>query len=374
MRPLLIDFRATRPRYEVTQSNSLLWLTAAHVQAEGARAWLTDEAREAFAARIASLLERCACGPDKISKRGASVADVENTSWDDHVLYDVREHPHGQGSLVRTRLYAEEVDAYFVNAYADDREGPDDLIHVTCTGYVSPSGAQKLVARRGWDTRVTHAYHMGCYASVPAVRIAAGFVATAARRVDLVHTELCSLHLDPTDHRIEQLVVQSLFGDGMIRYSMIADDGRPGLRLLALHERILPDSTMSMGWRVADHGMQMTLARDVPERIALSIREVVVELFRRAGEDGSRMRKAAFAVHPGGPRILDRVRDSLELDDAQVRASNDVLFDYGNMSSATLPHVWQRILADDSIPRGTIIPSLAFGPGLTVCAALFEKR
>ena len=374
MRPLLIDFRATRPRYEVTQSNSLLWLTAAHVQAEAAREWLTDDGREAFATRIASTIKRCACSPEKIGKRGASVGDIENTRWDEHVLYDLREHPHGQGSLVRTKLYAEEVDGYFAAAYEDEREGPDDLIHVTCTGYVSPSGAQQLVARKRWDTRVTHAYHMGCYASVPAVRMAAGFVACASRRVDLVHTELCSLHLDPTDHRIEQLVVQSLFADGMIRYSMIPDDGSPGLRLLAVHERVLPDSSGSMGWRVSDHGMQMTLARDVPERIALSIREFVAELFGRARLDGSDARGAVFAVHPGGPRIIDRVREMLELDDTQVRASTEVLYAYGNMSSATLPHIWQRVLDDDTVPSGTLIPSLAFGPGLTVCGALFEKR
>ena len=66
---------------------------------------------------------------------------------------------------------------------------------------------------------MTHAYHMGCYAAMPALRIAAGFVATGSRRVDSSHTELCSLHLDPTDHRLEQLVVQSLFADGLIRYS-----------------------------------------------------------------------------------------------------------------------------------------------------------
>jgi predicted naringenin-chalcone synthase len=51
-----------------------------------------------------------------------------------------------------------------------------------------------------------------------------------------------------------------------------------------------------------------------------------------------------------------------------------VLFDHGNMSSATLPHIWQRLIDDPAVPRGTPIPSLAFGPGLTMCGALLEKR
>jgi predicted naringenin-chalcone synthase len=240
---------------------------------------------------------------------------------------------------------------------------------------VSPNGAQKLVAQRGWGaaTRVTNAYQMGCYASLPALRIASGFIATGARRVDIAHTELCSLHLDPSDHRVEQLVVQSLFGDGLIRYCMVPDRGTRGLRVLALHERVLPDSADAMSWMVSDAGMQMTLARDVPDRIARALRAFLVELLGKAEREARDLTGSVFAVHPGGPRIIDGVRDVLELAEAQVAASRGVLFDHGNMSSATLPHIWMRILDDRDVPAGTLIPSLAFGPGLTVCGGLLEK-
>jgi predicted naringenin-chalcone synthase len=203
--------------------------------------------------------------------------------------------------------------------------------------------------------------------------MAAGFTALGARRVDLVHTELCSLHLDPLDHRIEQLVVQSLFADGMIRYSMFPDDG-PGLRLVTAYEVVIADSSDSMGWRISDHGMQMTLARDVPDRIASALRGFVVELFERGGLHLGHLKTSQFAVHPGGPKIIDKVRDVLELDEGQIAASRRVLLDYGNMSSATLPHIWMRMLADPNVPRGTLIPSFAFGPGLTVCGAVLEKQ
>ncbi|MBA3452331.1 MAG: hypothetical protein H0T42_04460 [Deltaproteobacteria bacterium] len=109
------------------------------------------------------------------------------------------------------------------------------------------------------------------------------FVSRDARRVDLVHTELCSLHLDPTDHSIEQLVAQSLFADGLIRYSMSRDDDGPGLRVLGLHECLLPDSADVMTWRVSDWGMQMTLACDVPDRISGALRGFMLELLQRAG-------------------------------------------------------------------------------------------
>jgi predicted naringenin-chalcone synthase len=376
---LLTRFMATPPRYEITQARCLAWLAAAHAASEASLEDLDDDARAVFEARIARLLGRCAAPPTKIARRGISLPDFGDTSWDDHALYELDLHPHGRGSGARTRIFADVVDRYFAAAYADETAAPDDLIHVTCTGYVSPSGAQKVVAQRGWGarTRVTHAYQMGCYAAVPAVRMAAAYLALAAPapwRCDIVHTELCSLHLDPTDHRIEQLVVQSLFADGLIRYAMISDDGSPGLRLRALHEQLLPDSADAMSWAVADWGMQMTLSRDVPDRIAGALRGFVVELFRRAGLDLGKVKDSVFAVHPGGPKIIDRIRDVLELDPAQVATSCAVLFDHGNMSSATLPHIWMRLLEDPEVPRGTLIPSLAFGPGLTMCGAVFEKR
>jgi len=66
----------------------------------------------------------------------------------------------------------------------------------------------------GRSTEVIHAYHMSCYASLPTIRLAAGLVATGKSRVDIVHTEMCTLHMDPSQHLPEQLVVQTLFADG----------------------------------------------------------------------------------------------------------------------------------------------------------------
>jgi predicted naringenin-chalcone synthase len=374
--PLLTQFVANLPRHSITQARSLDWLVAAHTEAEAALHELDARDRDRFAIRMRAAINRCGCPPEKLGTRHHSVDDLDSFDFTDNVLYDVRRNPRGASTHARTQLFAKIVEAYFERTYADEATPPDDMIHVTCTGYVSPNGAQKLVARRGWGamTRVTNAYQMGCYASLPAVRIAAGFAATGAQRVDLVHTELCSLHLDPTDHRLEQLVVQSLFADGLIRYRMVPDDGATrGLRVLAQHECVLPDSAAAMTWLVGDAGMQMTLARDVPDRIGGALRGFVTELLGKAGREISDLKASVFAVHPGGPKIIDRVAELLELADPQVAASRGVLFDHGNMSSATLPHIWKRLLDDPRITPGTLIPSLAFGPGLTICGGLLEK-
>lgn len=381
--PVLGRFTITPPRYEWSQADALGWLTEAHAQAQDGLAPMTPAARGEFTRRLGRLLERCGCPPDKIARRGSCLADVGRQAWADNTIYDLAASPHGQGTAARSRVFADVVAAYFEASYADEELAPRDLVHVTCTGYVAPSGAQRMVAQRGWGalTRVVHAYHMGCYAALPAIRIAAGFAATtapedvpagAAARVDLVHTELCSLHLDPSDHEPEQLVVQSLFADGFIRYSLELDGEGPGLRLLGLGERILPASADAMTWVVADHGTRMTLSRHVPAKIGAAVAPFVAELCARAGRAPDEQ-GVIFAVHPGGPRIIDAVQDLLRLDGAQVRASRDVLHDHGNMSSATLPHVWKRLADDPSVPSGTLIVSLAFGPGLTICGGLFEK-
>ena len=379
---IISNFSRLEPKYRIPQAHALRWLSDLHAASEAKLKGLSETERVAFGARFQKLVERCACSPEQIGARGHVTPDLGRAQ--DSNLYDVANYPRGKGSAARSELFAEVVNGYFEREFASETTPPSELIHVTCTGYVAPSGAQRLVASKGWGalTHVTHAYHMGCYAAFPAIRMAAGHFGlpvavrpVAQGRVDIVHTELCTLHLDPSDHSAEQCVVQSLFADGFMRYSLHETTHGPGLELLALSEQILPDSAECMGWAVGDFGMHMTLTRYVPERIAAALRPFVAALFAKSGLDlAEELRQAVVAVHPGGPKIIDRVLQVLELRAAQVQASRDVLFEHGNMSSATLPHVWQRIACDESVRPGAIILSLAFGPGLSVCGGLFRKH
>jgi predicted naringenin-chalcone synthase len=386
--PCLVDFKNLRPTHEAPQGDTLQWLARMHTEAEKVKVAAAGKPFEAepFQERMRKLFHRVGCSPEKIGTRGYEVAEGGHASWSEMQIYNVAAHPDGAGSEARTELYARAANAATERLYEGEDMPPRDLIHVTCTGYTSPSAAQKLVAARGWGTRtrVTHAYHMGCYASLPAIRMASGFLATARApggygtppRVDVVHNELCTLHLHPADHSAEQLVVQSLFADGHVRYSVVEHErlaGRPGLAVLSSREDVLPESGDSMTWAVSDRGMRMTLSREVPARIAKCAREFVAALFDDAGLPFPADPSTAFAIHPGGPKVIDVLQAALELSDAQVAASRQVLFRYGNMSSATLPHIWMNLLGENGVPRGTHVVSLAFGPGLTIAAALMVK-
>ena len=127
-----------------------------------------------------------------------------------------------------------------------------------------------------------------------------------------------------------------------------------------------------MAWNVTSHGMQMTLARNVPDFIQLAVKDFVNEL--SDGEIEKSSSQIYFAIHPGGPKIIDSIQAVLELSEEQVAHSKAILRTHGNISSATLPHIWARMLNDSSIPDNTLIVSLAFGPGLTVAGALLRKR
>jgi predicted naringenin-chalcone synthase len=382
----LNDFRPLKPAHFTEQEPGLEWLADAHAEAERHLAGPSEAgvlAAASFDARIHKVMKRVACGPDRIARRAHELAEFLHRDWSEMKVYGLGpSSPHGAGTATRMEVFETLVNRIFERAYGPDEAAPDHLMHVTCTGYVSPSGAQTLVEQRGWagQTRVSHAYHMGCYAALPAVRQAMGLAhvlladGKASPRVDLVHTELCTLHLDPGDHSPEQLVVQSLFADGSIRYSLHADcESGDRLRVLTVDDVIAPGTGESMTWRVGDHGMRMTLSREVPGQVGQAIHAFVERLASRVGMTLDELReRALFAVHPGGPKIIDQVADQLHLRSEQVAHSRAVLLARGNMSSATLPHVWAVLLDDRAVVDGQLVVTLAFGPGLTLAGGVFR--
>lgn len=377
----LHDFQSQPAKHHSGQGAILEWIAAAHAQAEiTLQKPATDEEREAITRKYRKLVLRFGCSTDRISSRNAFLDDFTHTGWDRMRIFQLNEYPSGKPYGERSRFFREISGLAFDQFYPEAAEPPPVLIHVTCTGYVSPSGAQRLVAKRDWGrfTEVFHAYHMGCYASLPAIRMAAGFVERGKSQVDIVHTELCTLHLDPTQHLPEQLVVQTLFADGVIRYSASrlgeGSSARKGLELLATQEEIAPGTEDAMSWMVSGFGMLMTLSRKVPDHIRAHLGPFLDRLAATAGLTAAQLcEKALFAIHPGGPRIIDEIAEHLGLRPGQVQASNTILSNYGNMSSATLPHVWKALLEDAAVPTGTLIVSMAFGPGLTISGALLRK-
>jgi predicted naringenin-chalcone synthase len=392
---ILGHFAHVRPPYLVAQSDTLDWLAQAHARTEARQnpdLSLADQ--EALARKMHALLRRYGCPETRIKTRGVVIPDFTHQNWEAMELFGGTKDPLGPFVEERNCVLQKAGREACTALFPASAEPPAHLIHVSCTWYVSPSCAQERVVQNGWEreTVVTHAYHMGCYAAMPALLMARGFLAGATPmerggrdgRVDLLHTEFCSGHLQTHDHSPEQLVVQSLFADGSIRYSAFRDGSglaaaaengpATGLQLSTLHEIMIPDTLTAITWECSARGMKMGLSREVPALIAAHLDGFLEALCARGNRSkADLLRTAQFAIHPGGPKIIDEIQRLCGLAPEQTELSRIILRDYGNMSSATLPHVWELICGETGIPVGTPVVSLAFGPGLCISGGLFEK-
>jgi predicted naringenin-chalcone synthase len=128
---------------------------------------------------------------------------------------------------------------------------------------------------------------------------------------------------------------------------------------------VFPDSREAMTWSVTDHGFTLTLSPKVPTLIGTGLRPWVEEFLAGAGMTLGDVR--SFATHPGGPKILDAVEEALGLPPDGLAASREVLSNYGNMSSPTVLVILEKLRRGNA-PLPCL--ALAFGPGLTVEAAL----
>ena len=255
-----------------------------------------------------------------------------------------------------------------------ERAGPGaavgDLLAVSCTGYAGPGLDVHLAGDLGLGGRVRRLAigHMGCYAALPALRTAAALVGASGDRALVACVELCTLHLQPaTSH--EHAVFQSLFGDGAAA-AVVGPDG-PGPELVAANAVTVPSSEGRMGWLIDDDGFHMSLSPRVPVLVERAVGPLVADLLASRGLQAGDV--AHWAVHPGGPEILDRVQRRLGLRDAQVAPSWEVLADGGNRSSATVLFVLDALLGSGEVAPGQWLVALAFGTGLTLEALLLRS-
>ena len=233
------------------------------------------------------------------------------------------------------------------------------LVVASCTGFVAP-GIDQIIARRmGLAPSVERLLvgFMGCYAAVAALRSARHIVRSdPAARVLVVTVELSTLHLQEATE-LEPLLAMLQFGDGAAAALVTADP--TGFALEAPFATTLPDSAELIRWDITDRGFAMHLSGEVPARIAAGLADPEFALAATGGRNPSEV--DGWAVHAGGRSILDAVARALHLPHGALAASRGVLEDVGNMSSATLMFVLERLLKAPRIECGV---ALAFGPGL----------
>jgi predicted naringenin-chalcone synthase len=246
------------------------------------------------------------------------------------------------------------------------REGISHVVICTCTGFSAPGLDQHLIDAQGIDRRVERVLigFMGCNAAINGFKTARHIVRSDPEaRVLVLNLELCSLHFQEGTPLGTALMFM-LFGDGAAAAVVSA---RPsGLAMVGFRSDILPETSDRITWNIGNQGFDMWLSGRVPEAIRAHL-PAHVESLRREFSAAPGL----WAIHPGGRSILDAVESSLGLPGEDLAVSRSVLRDYGNMSSATLPFVLQRMM--DRPHEGLVGLATGFGPGISVESMIFRE-
>lgn len=244
---------------------------------------------------------------------------------------------------------------------------PTHLVYTSCTGLSAPGIEVSLLRTLGLSPQTfRHTVNfMGCYAAVHALRTAhyiCNSIPTA--RVLVVCTELCSLHYQDALHD-DALLANLLFGDGSAAVYMAGQEHAAGalLRWNDFHAELLPGGETDMSWALGRGSFEMRLSSYVPQLLFSHLQQGLDTAAKRWQSTPNP--SWFWALHPGGKIILDVLAKQFSLNIEQMAPSLEVLRDYGNMSSASVLFVLQKILKQPTESQRSLLLA-AFGPGLSM--------
>ncbi|MEX0728301.1 MAG: type III polyketide synthase [Planctomycetaceae bacterium] len=321
-----------------------------------------------------------------VQARGTVAIGEDESVGDDSIrFYPPRSDAGDRGPTTRARMEKYEDHALDLalescrDALAQsgqDAAAITHLVTVSCSGFHAPGFDIGLIdeLELSRDTSRTHVGFMGCHGSFNALRVAKAYVDADPDAVVLIcSVELCSLH-HHYGWSTEKVIANALFADGSgAAICRRAADGRlpstAQYQLIRSGSHVVPGTAGAMSWRIGDHGFEMTLSQKVPALIEEYLPGWMSSFLAKEGLTAADVR--GWAIHPGGPRILDACVNALSLRNNDVAAAREILAEYGNMSSATVLFLLNRL---KQRPLEGPVVALGFGPGLTIEAMLLHSQ
>jgi alpha-pyrone synthase len=367
MHTVLEAIATANPPFGITQTQALTFLS----QLEGVSSALYDRASKVYA--NSGIDRRYTCIPDFLTQPPNFAFHPNNWRLEPAVsTYDRNQWYQTYASKIATNAAAQVLEQLQLEA-----QSITHLIVVSCTGFSAPGIDVHLMEQLGLRSDVdrTMIGFMGCCAAFNGLKTAHAICQSNPKaRVMLVCVELCTLHFQ-VENTLESVVVNALFGDGAAAAILSSQSDETALGKLAYVDgasELAPDSRNLMSWTIGNSGFLMGLSSQVPKAIVKHLPDYLKNLLGRNGLNQGDLN--FWAIHPGGRQIVDRIKNSFQLEDALVQDSYDVLHDYGNMSSCTILFILKRLLSQhesgNGFDRGL---ALAFGPGLTIEGCLFQK-
>jgi alpha-pyrone synthase len=248
----------------------------------------------------------------------------------------------------------------------EERCGITHVLVTSCTGLYAPGLDFDILDHLGLDTTVerTMIGFMGCYAAINGLKQARHIVRSEPdAKVLLLNLELCTLHMQETQE-LEQVLSFLVFSDGCAASLISAEP--VGFAMDSFRSVLIPETRDLITWKIRGVGFDMLLSGKVPGQIGKALTDGGREVLGNFHKDEI----ALWGVHPGGKTILDAVERGLDLPKEALRSSREVLDCFGNMSSATVMFVMEKLMQEAK--PGDLGCAMSFGPGLTAETMLFH--
>lgn len=244
----------------------------------------------------------------------------------------------------------------------------DAIFSTTVTGIAVPSLDARIAGRLGFrpDVRRVPLFGLGCVAGAAGTARMHDYLRGNPDGVAvLVAAEMCSLNFAALGADVAGLVGTALFADGAAAVVAVGERraekmGLNGPRVVDSASRLYPNSLRTMGWDVGAAGFQLVLSPDVPDMITRYLRNDMTGFL--AGHDLEIDDIGVWVSHPGGPKVIEAIADSLALAPDALELTWRSLAEIGNVSSASVLH----ILRDTMTKRpadGSPAVMMAMGPG-----------
>lgn len=285
------------------------------------------------------------------------------------------------GTKSRNDTYIAEGRNLFVKTALKLLSGPElsaeDITHlvtVSCTGFYSPGPDYDIIRSLGLNPDIER-YHlgfMGCYASIPALKLANRIcMSEPDATVMVISVELCTLHFQARPS-IDDILSASVFSDGAA--GVLVSSRKPrktAFRIDGFASSITKKGSEDMAWTIGDSGFDMILSAYIPKILGESLEDFLQPVLHQFDMELSDI--DLWGVHPGGRAILDKVEATLSLPAQTLAASRTVLANYGNMSSVTILFVLKELLGKQTEKQDNRTLAMAFGPGITLESALLTR-
>lgn len=251
-------------------------------------------------------------------------------------------------------------------------EDLDYIITVSCTGIMIPSLDAYLIneLKLRQDIVRLPVTEMGCAAGISGIIYAKNFLkANPGKRAAVIAVESPTATFQLDDFSMANIVSAAIFGDGAACVLLSSHNEDEGPEILDQEMYHFYDAEHLMGFKLTNSGLQMILDIEVPETIASHFPDIINPFLAKNNLKIEELDHLIF--HPGGKKIVQTVEALFSDLGKNIDDTKEVLRLYGNMSSATVLYVLERIM-DAKPKQGEKGLMLSFGPGFSAQKVLLQ--